>query len=129
MPRFNNRAIAGQPTRGYNDVLVNANTDVWLALTFVDRNGLAITPTSVKYQIDNLTDTVNVLAATTFGGTLSNTIEINIPASVNQMSYPDRGSQVNQISVVAAYADGSKETQVFIYTLCSVATVGGSLPG
>lgn len=127
MPRYNNRAVAGQPVRPYSDNMVNTNCDCWFTFSFVDRNGNAVTPTSLAYQIDNLTHNVNVLGPQTVSPGATS-YELNIPASVNQMSYNWDGSQVNQLSYVITFADGSTETGVQLYTLIAIATVGGSLP-
>lgn len=127
MPRYNNRAQAGQPVRPYSDNMVNANTDCWLTFYFVDRNGNAVTPTSLAYQIDNLTDNVSILPPATISPGATS-YELNIPASVNQMTSAWAGSQVNQVSYVITYSDGSTESGVTMYTLIALATVGGSLP-
>lgn len=128
MPRFNNRANAGQPTRPYRDNLVNAGSDCWLELTFLDRFGNAATPTGVTIRIDNLTDVLTILQTSpvTPPTAPANTLEINIPASTNQMSYNWRGTQLNQVTIAATYSDGSQIQQVFVYELCAIATVGGA---
>lgn len=107
--------------------MVNANSDCWFIFSFVDRNGNAVTPTTLAYQIDNLTDNVSVLGAQSLSPGATS-YELNIPASVNQMTYAWSGSQVNQLSYVITYADGSTESGVQIYTVIALATVGGSLP-
>lgn len=124
MPRFNNRGFGGQPTRPFSDFLLNANSDCWLELTFVDRNGAAETPTGLTYRIDNLTDSLVIQNTTSIGPPAGNTFELNIPASLNQMSYNWRGSQVMQVLVTSTYADGSTDAEVFVYTLCATPTVG-----
>lgn len=125
MPRYNNRAVAGQPTRPYRDFLVNAGSDCWLELTYVDRNGALQVPISVTMRIDNLTDNVQIQANTTLGS-LANSMEINIPGATNVLSYNWRGSQLNQIKVTATFADGSTETEVYVYEVIAIATVGGA---
>lgn len=127
MPRINNRAVGGQPSRPYADFNVNANKDCWLELTFLDRYGNTQIPTAVSYWIDNLTNNISILGPTAFNGTLSATIEINIPASTNTMSYTWPGSQVNQITVQAQFADGSVDTEVFVYNLVQIYTVSAGL--
>lgn len=127
MPRYNNRAQAGQPVRPYSDNMVNVNTDCWFTFYFVDRNGNAVTPTSLAYQIDDLTNNVTIKpAATVTPGATS--YELNIPASVNQMTYGWAGSQVNQLTYDILYGDGSREIGNVMYTIIAVATVGGGLP-
>lgn len=125
MPRFNNRAISGQPTRPYRDHVVNEGSDFWLELTFVDRNGLLHVPTSVVMRIDNLTNNVQIQANTSLGS-LANVMEINVPGSTNSLSYNGDGSQVNQIKITATFVDGSIETEVCIYEVIGIATVGGA---
>lgn len=125
MPRFNNRAIAGQPTRPYRDNEVNAGSTFWLELTFVDRNGVLQVPTQVVMRIDNLTDNVEIQANTTLGG-LASVMTISVPGTTNQMTRSWAGSQVNQIKITATYADGSTDTDVEIYEVIAIATVGGA---
>lgn len=124
MPFWNNRSLAGQPTRPYRDYQVNAGSDCWLELTFVDRTGALHVPTTLSYRIDNLTDNAVILGNTAVTVGLASSMEINIPASINVMTYNWRGSQLNQVKVTATYADGSTETRVFVYELIGIATVG-----
>lgn len=125
MPRFNNRAISGQPTTPYRDAEVNAGSDCWLELTFVDRNGVLQVPTSLTMRIDDLTNNVQIKANTALGS-LASVMEINIPGSTNVMTRNWAGSQVNQVKVTAVFADGSTETEVYIYEVIAIATVGGA---
>lgn len=125
MPRFNNRAIAGQPTTPYRDFEVNAGSDCWLELTFVDRNGALQVPTSVVMRIDDLTNNVQIQANTSLGN-LASLMEINIPGATNAMTRNWAGSQVNQIKITAVFADGSTETEVYAYEVIAIATVGGA---
>jgi hypothetical protein len=67
-----------------------------------------------------------MLPATTFVP-VSNTYELNIPASVNQMSYNWLGSQLIQVLVKATYPDGSTDSEVFIYELCATPTPNGGM--
>lgn len=125
MPRYNNRAISGQPTRPYRDSEVNQGSDCWLELTFVDRNGLLQVPTSVTMRIDDLTNNVVVMGNTALGS-LASSMEVNVPGAVNTLSYNWQGSQVNQVKLTAVYSDGSTETEVVIYEIIAIATVGGA---
>lgn len=125
MPRFNNRAVSGQPTAPYRDFEVNAGSTCWPEFTFVDRNGVLQVPTSVVMRIDDLTNNVQIMANTSLGN-LASVMEVVISGSTNQMTRNWAGSQVNQIKVTATFADGSTETEVYIYELIAIATVGGA---
>lgn len=125
MPRFNNRAVSGQPTLPYRDFEVNAGSTCWPEFTFVDRNGALQVPTSVVMRIDDLTNNVQIMANTSLPN-LASVMEVVISGSTNQMTRNWAGSQVNQIKVTATFADGSTETEVYIYELIAIATVGGA---
>jgi hypothetical protein len=123
MPLFNNRGARGQPTRPYSDFVVDANSTCWLELLFVDRYGNPATPTALTYRIDNLTDNVLIQPTTSVGPPISNQYELVIAASLNQMTYPWRGSQLQQVLVTATYSDGSTDVRPFPYEVTANPTV------
>lgn len=120
------RGVAGSPVRPYIQFAVNAGSDVWLDLTFLDRFNNLATPTSVSYRIDNLT-TDDVVLQDTAASAIGSTMTIQLPASINIIS-SDIGqtSQINQVLVTAVFADGSQSKEVFIYELIALQTVGGA---
>lgn len=128
MPRYNNRSIAGQPTLPYTDNQVNEKADCWLEFTFVDRNGNLQVPSTLSYRIDNLTNNAVILASTAVTVGLASQMEVNIPGSLNTLTSTcyGTGSQVNQVSFTATFADGSTDTGVAIYEVIAIAVVGGS---
>lgn len=125
MPRFNNRSVGGQPTTPYPDFNAKAGTDVWLPLTFIDRNGVPEVPVTLTYRVDDLTNALLVQDTTSVTPTGSS-MELNFPGAMNILNYGWRGTQLNQILVTATFADGSVDKEIFILELDAIATVGGA---
>lgn len=123
------RGLAGQPVRPYNQVSYNQGSDVYLTLTFLDRNKAPTVPQQFTYRIDNLTTDTLVQDYITVTGLTSSTYLLDIPGSINVIS-PSTGiatsSQLNQVLVTSTYIDGSTTTEVFIYEIIALQTVGGS---
>jgi hypothetical protein len=120
------RGIAGSPVKPYVEFSVYIGSDVWLNLTFLDRNKNPSVPVSVNYRIDDLTTDDLVLDSTPYTGVLASQISINIPASINTIvSDTGQSSQINQVTVTAVFADGSTTQSVHVYELIAIQTIGG----
>ena len=118
--------VAGRPTRPYPSFTINAGSDCWLELTFIDVSNNPVLPTSFSYRIDNLTTDTVVLQDTPVT-VISTVIDINIPGSLNTISnYLGQASQLNQVSTTTVYPDGSTDVEVFVYEICTVQTVGAA---
>ncbi len=116
-------AIAGRGTRPARQTPVNAGSDCWIEMTFIDRNGAAFTPTTLTYRIDDLTNGQSVVGTTSLSPSGS-TYELDIAGSVNQLNNGcSTSSQTNQVYVVAVDASGYTYTQTVYYEL-----IGISLP-
>ena len=61
---INNRGLSGQPTLPYVDYSSYAGVDVFMDLVFLDHSGVPVIPTSFQYQVDDLTNAVNIIPAT-----------------------------------------------------------------
>ncbi len=141
---ISNRALQGQPTLPYTDNIIWANQDVFVTLSFVDRLGVPVIPTSLAVECDDLTNAIDMFGPIQLpsgGGTANGIISpafaavmtIQIQASLWNMSYPYQGSQICQLNWVAIAPDSTTsnpfQTQkVDIVSLCSIATVSGNVP-
>src|SRR5580693_2417033 len=99
------RGVAGAPVKPYVEFSVYVGSDVWLNLTFLDRNKQLATPVSVNYRIDDLT-TDNLILGNTSVVVPGPQFSINIPASINYICNDlGQSSQLNQVTVTAVYTD------------------------
>jgi hypothetical protein len=117
--------LQGNPVLPYKATTVDAGSDCWLELQFLDRTRAPAVPTTITYRIDNVTDNQVVLATTSVAPS-GTTMELNIPASLNVMQRQGQSSQINQVTVVSTYSDGSTRTKPFFYELIAICTVGGA---
>jgi hypothetical protein len=117
--------VAGRPVRSYPAFVINAGSDCWLQLTFLDGSNNLIIPTTLSYRIDNLTTDTLILADTPLTVTKP-VIAINIPGAINIIDNDiGQSSQLNQVKVTTTYPDSSVTTEVFIYEIIAIQVVGG----
>lgn len=132
---INNRGLAGQPTLPYIDNRSYAGEDVFLDLTFLDHTLTEFIPTYVSYQIDDITNALNMVPQTVITGSVTGpTYTLQIAGAQMQMSYQWEGSQLCQFTLTAQGIDsvtGSSFTVkgVVIIELCSIQyPMGGPSP-
>lgn len=111
--------FAGNPVLPYPSFQVNAGQDCWIECTFLNRYRVLEQPITLTYRIDDLTDNQVVLGVTIVAPT-GTSQEIGIPASLNVMAQQYRSSQLNQVTVVSTYSDGSTDTQIGVYELIAI---------
>lgn len=117
--------VAGRPVRSYPTFVINAGSDCWLDLTFLDKTGTLATPTLFSYRIDNLT-TDTLIKQDTVVAVSGSTLSLNIPAATNIIDNDiGQSSQLNQVKTTVTFADGSINTQVFLYEIIAIQVVGG----
>lgn len=124
-----NRGLYGQPILPYAKTQAYAGSDVFIPMTFLDHTKTAQVPTSITYELDDLTNDVNMIASTTVTTGLTNPYTLQLPASAMQMSLSWQGSQFCQLWVTAVIPNGSgTETiqGVCIIELCAIQTPSGS---
>lgn len=93
---INNRGLSGQPTLPYIDYRSFAGSDVFIDLTFLDHTGVLVQPTTLQYQIDDITNAVNIVPGTSV--TVTGTSQtVQIPGSVLQLTHNWQGSEIFQI--------------------------------
>ncbi len=116
---INNRGLSGQPILPYVDYRSYQGADVFIDLTFLDHTGNLVTPTSLVYQIDDMTNAVNVVPQTTVTVTGS-TMTIQIAGSVLQMTHNWQGSEIFQIYFTAVLPDGSTIMSISVLELLTI---------
>jgi len=123
---INNRGLSGQPILSYVDYRSYQGADVFIDLTFLDHTGTPITPSTLKYQIDDLTNAVNVVPQTSVSVS-SSTKTIQIPGSQLQMTHNWQGSEIFQIWFTATLPDTSTVQSVAILELLAIQTPNGAV--
>jgi hypothetical protein len=118
---INNRGLSGQPSLPYVDYRSYAGADIFIDLSFLDHTGSPVTPTSLVYQIDDLTNAVNIVPATTVPvtGTMQT---LQVSGSVLQMTHFWQGSEVFQILMTAILPDGSTVKSISVLELIAIQT-------
>lgn len=128
-----NRALQGQPILPYPNVKAYAGGDVFIDMVFLDHTQTPVVPTSLTFQLDDLTNDENMIASTTIttgfpaaGGTYT----LQLPASEMQMTFPYEGSQLCQLSGTFLAIDSVTGNQftgpvIAIIELCAIQTPSG----
>lgn len=122
---INNRGLSGQPVLPYVDFRSYAGADIFIDLTFLDHTGALVTPTSLTYQVDDMTNAQPVIPQTSVTATGSSQT-LQIPGSELQMTHQWQGSEVFQIYMVAVLPDGSTVQSVTILELLAIQTPNNS---
>lgn len=116
-----NRGLSGQPSLSYVDYRSYAGADVFIDLTFLDHTGTPVQPTSLVYQVDDLTNAVNIIPTTTVPVTgTSQTLQI--PGSQLQLTHFWQGSEIFQIWMTAVLPDSSTVQSVSVLELVAIQT-------
>lgn len=142
-----NRGLQGQPVLPYANVKSYAGGDVFIDLAFVDHTGTPVVPTSIIFEIDDITNDQTPLSPVTLnpagsgtGGVLyytafasSMTLQIsgnsNFPAL--QMSFPYEGSQLDQCVMTFTAIDSvtgqsfQSAAVIAVIELCAIQTPSG----
>lgn len=111
--------FSGQPTRPTKTGTVNSGSACAVDYSARNLDNELEAPTSMRYRIDNLTDSVVILGWTNVP-TPATTGSVTIPATLNAMSRQWRDRQLNQVTFEATFADGSVVQSVIAYQLCAV---------
>jgi hypothetical protein len=143
-----NRGLQGGPMLPYPDQSQYAGNDAFIPLVFLDRNRVPVVPTSIKVEMDDITNSVAMdngpitfnSAGSASGSYVYPAFASGSPtpwllqaeASLMQMTYPYEGSQICQLKIVWTGVDSVTSntfTDVinWIIELVSSPTVSGSL--
>jgi hypothetical protein len=141
-----NRSLQGSPMQPYLRDESLQGEDMYLQYVFLDRNNFPVVPTSIKVELDDLTNAiamdagpVTLLAA---GATTTNYVYpafssganppwlLQLTAALMQMTYPGQGSQICVMKLVFTANDattGNPFTGAFVNVieLVAVPTVSG----
>lgn len=101
---INNRGLSGQPSLPYVDFRSYAGADVFIDLVFLDHTGASVTPASLSYRVDDLTNAVPIIAQTSIPVTGSSQV-LQIPGSLLQLTHYWQGSELFQIWITMTYID------------------------
>jgi hypothetical protein len=97
-----NRALQGSPILPYPIWRASAGTDCFLDMIFVDHTDTPVVPTAMVWQVDDITNDVNMIPPTTIsdwtGYTAGETYTLQLPGQQMVMTFPYAGSQLAQIS-------------------------------
>ncbi len=119
------RLIAGQPVRPFKLKDITVGNTLRLSIESLDFDNELEAPSSMRYRIDNLTNLVVVTEWTSIP-TPGTSTTLTISAATNVMSYQGVDQQMNQVTIEATYADGTKALWVGAYRLNQVYNVMGS---
>jgi hypothetical protein len=143
-----NRGLQGSPNLPYLQDTVLAGSDTYLAFVFLDRSNTPVVPSSIKVELDDLTNNIQMdngpltLAAAGASGTFyvypaftsgaNPPWELQLTANLMQMTYPYQGSQICKLTLVWTGVDsvlGNPFTGRFenIIELVATPTVSGTL--
>jgi len=116
-----NRGLSGQPSLSYVDYRSYAGADIFIDLTFLDHTGTPVQPVSLVYQIDDLTNAVNIVPQTSVAVTgTSQTVQV--PGSQLQLTHFWQGSEIFQIWMTAVLPDSSTVQSVSVLELVAIQT-------
>jgi hypothetical protein len=116
-----NRGLSGQPTLSYVDYRSYAGADVFIDLTFLDYTGIPVQPTSLVYQVDDLTNAVNIIPQTSVAIT-GTSQTLRIPGAQLQLTHFWQGSEIFQIWFTAVLPDSSTVQSVAVLELLAIQT-------
>jgi hypothetical protein len=145
---ISNRGLQGGPMLPYPSDSQYAGNDAFIPLIFLDRNRVPVTPTSIKVEMDDLTNNVSMdngpITLVSTGATSGNYIYpafasgsgtpwlLQAVAALMQMTFPYQGSQIVQLKIVftgvdSVTANTFTDVIMWIIELVSSPTVSGSL--
>lgn len=120
---INNRGLRGQPNLPYVDNRSYAGADVFIDYTFLDHTGAPVTPASITYQLDDISNVNNMIPATAVTPTGSSQT-LQIPGAKMAMTYPAiaQGSQICQLLTTVVLPDASTVKSIAIIELIAIQT-------
>ncbi len=115
------RLAAGLPIRPFVNHEVDVGNTVQIDITSLGFDNQKQSPSFLQYRIDNLTDIVVVKEWTEIP-TPAEVTTLTISAALNQMTYQYRDVQLNQVTILANYADGTQAQVNGVYQLNNLYT-------
>ena len=108
-----------KPVLPYRQNKKNEGTDVVLELTHLNKADALVTPSVLKYRVDDLTNNREILDWTEVSSP-SSTNEITITRAQNALYSRRTSKELRQISVYAEDSAGAKSQDIFHYTLIRI---------
>jgi len=105
---------------------VNEGTTAYLSATFADKTGVAETPTTVVYRIDDVRSGTEIRGATAVSA--ASTVEITLSPADNRILSTAQNYEVRRVTVVAAYGAADQVTAEYVYRVMSLVGVAGNPP-
>lgn len=90
--------MVGLPGLPYQDVISYAGQDAYCDLVFLDYTGTPVIPSTFTYQLDDITNAINMIPPTTPAPPATAEITIQLPASQMVSTREWQGSQLCQLS-------------------------------
>lgn len=118
---INNRGLSGQPSLPYVDYRSYAGADVFVDLSFLDYTGTPVIPTSLIYQVDDLTNATNVIPQTVIAVTGTQQT-LRIPGALLHMTHQWQGSEIFQIWMTAILPDTSTVQSISVLEIIAIQT-------
>ena len=110
-----------KPVEPYRKVDTNEGGTVLVTVTYLDKDKANITPSTVTYRIDDLTNDREVLDTTSVS-TPSTENTITITPAQNALYTRSRERELRQVTVKATDSAGAVSKQQFYYTLIRIFT-------
>lgn len=108
-----------KPVLPYRKEEFNEGADVDLDLTHLDKTNALVTPSTLKYRIDDLTNNRQVLDWTDVS-TPSSTNTITTTGAQNAKYSKSQPRELRQVTVYAVDSNGKKSYDPFFYTLIRI---------
>jgi hypothetical protein len=124
-----NRGLNGTTILPYASYNLYAGSDAFMDLEFVDHTLTPVIPIAFTWQMDDLTNDVSMIAASTSVPTAAS-LTLQIPGSQMVMTYPYIGSQLCQFSFTITAIDSVtlasfQASGVVCINLCAIQTPNG----
>ena len=101
--------------------LVNEKSTSYITVEPFDKDGVAATPSTLVYQIDCITTSVNIKAETAL--TPGDSVEITIPPSENAIVDQANPYETREVTVTAGYGVDDQVIEVLQYRLMNLSAI------
>ena len=107
------------PVLPYRNIDINEGSTAIVEVTYLDKDKAKITPSTVSYRIDDLTN-VREVADWAAIAVPSTTNTITATPAQNQLNNRSQEKELRQVTVNATDSSGNVVQQIFIYTLIRI---------
>ena len=96
---------------------LNEDSTAFLSIAFVDKDGDPATPSAVYYRIDDVESGREVRDWTTWGGSLDDTIEIELTPADTAILNPSLETETRRVQVVSTYSGSQELHSEYVYSV------------